>query len=337
MTEETTNLGAHRAPVEWPANDLLFLDLSLGRSAADFRLELSIRDIGLIRPPLAAAPSGGKPIILSGQRRVNALKKLGSKTVPLIFLPPKPGEAPCWAHPECPEAVLRPAQIMIALSENTDRGFNNAELARGAALLKPAPDSPAKTRLLSLMGLSSPRLCDSAAGAALLPESFQEALALGQVDLSDVYEMRSFSLPEKMELLRLFLRLRPSRQKRKQWIEYLNDLKVRDSLDLSLFLREHFLDLASQAREEEGRSRLFSLRFPKLSGILKRREDLIKSLKLPPGVSFSCDPAMEDPSAVLKFDFSNPEHLRDKLTELLAIASSSARLRKIFENDWESG
>ena len=337
MRQAKIKFNSNAAPVERPMRDLLLLNLSRGRSAMMYRLELSIRDSGMIRLPLAADNPAGRPVILSGRRRIEALSNIGCETVPIIFLPPLPGEEPSWTHPECPEAVLYPSQIEIAMVENYNRGFNHGELPGAADLLRSTPDSPVKTRLMSHMGLSAPHMFETASLAAALPEAFLDGLAQGVMELQNLREMRDWTLGEKMALLDLFMRLKPGHQKRRVWIEYLNDLKARDSLDLAPFLEAHFAGLEHAGLEEEARARLFRLRFPKLGEILTKRDGLIKSLKLPEGVSFTLDPAMEDPSAALRIDFSNPEHLRDQLTELLAIVSSSARLKKLFSDDWESG
>ena len=150
------------------------------------------------------------------------------------------------------------------------------------------------------------------------------------MDLGNARAMKGWAEGEKAALLQLFMRLKPSVQKRRQWAEWLGDIKARDGADLKAFLQERFGGFATQQREEEARGELFAARFPKLAATLRRQSELIKSLSLPDGITLTFDSSLEDPAAVFRLDFSSLEHLREQLTELLAIVSSSARLNKIF-------
>jgi hypothetical protein len=326
---------SNQTPETIPMEGLLFLELSYGRQPELFRLEANIKDIGLIRPPLAAKTKSGFTIILSGSRRVQALKNLGFSTVPVIILPPKKGERPCYTHPYHKDAKLYPSQIEIALVENIFRGYNNAETIMAAAFLKNLPKTLAKERILTLLGLKAPQLLESAASSVSLPENILDAFASGQIGLTDLNLMGNFSKEEKLEIFRLFIRLRPSHQKRKQWLDYLDDIKSRDNRDMAVFLNDEFKIYDTFDKEQAARDKLFAIRFPKLASVIKHRQELIDSLMLPKGVSFSVDNTMEDQAAVLRLDFSSPEQLREQLNELMAKLLSSVRLNKIFSSEWE--
>jgi hypothetical protein len=148
MNDDQVLLYARSDPEFVPPDKLLFLNLSRGRSAQLYRLEVNIRDAGLIRLPLAARNPSGRPLVLAGERRIRALQNMGCEMVPIVILEHHENEAPCYSHPECPEAVLYPSQIEVALMDNVDRGFNQAELTVAARLLKLTPESPSKKRLL---------------------------------------------------------------------------------------------------------------------------------------------------------------------------------------------
>jgi hypothetical protein len=186
------------------------------------------------------------------------------------------------------------------------------------------------------LDLTSPRLYDAAAEAAGYPDIFVEALVQGQLDISNLAEMYGWSPAEKLELCRLFMRLRPSPEMRGQWVGQLSEIKDRDAVDLSKYLAEEFSMFLSLKEEGAARDKLFSLRFPKLSDALQKRAELLKAVKLPEGVSFSMDPTLEEPSAAIRIDFTSTVHLRDQLTKLLAILGSSQELNIIFrgEGDW---
>jgi hypothetical protein len=106
-------------------------------------------------------------------------------------------------------------------------------------------------------------------------------------------------------------------------------------VDVKDFLRKNFSNLDSFS-EESFRDRLFSLRFPKIAAIRKNREEALKSISLPSGVSITLDSSLEDPKAVLKLEFSSPDGLNKHLSRLQALAASDPSFAKIFEEDWDA-
>jgi hypothetical protein len=323
-------------PIMWPIDQLLFLNLSKGRDTARYRIDRAIKDLGLFRHPLAAMTEAKVPVILSGTRRVNSLIRLGYDKVPIILIPPMEGEETCYAHPDNPEARLYPFQIVVAIMDNLHRGYNPAETIAAGSLLHSLPPSLYKERLLTYLDLTAPKLLEEVADSSKLPENILSAFAAGHLDTSDINGMMSFTREEKIAIYELFIRLRPSRQKRKQWIESLDDIKARDHRDIAAFLRDEFSIFDSFDKEERARDKLFSLRFPKLAKVLENRKEFLKTLKLPKGVSLILDDTLEDQGVVLRIDFSSPENLRDQLIELQAKLENFERLSILFSNNWNT-
>ncbi|MDR2199409.1 MAG: hypothetical protein LBR53_08160 [Deltaproteobacteria bacterium] len=322
------------APVFWPIENLLFLRLSYPDSRKDELLESSLGTLGLLRA-IVAAPTPVLPVVLSGARRVRALKKLGFRSAPLILLSPPPDESPCFRHPEEPEALLHPSGLELAALENLERGLNPAEVSLTAALLKHTRGRPLTERMLSLMSLGQERRFEAAARAALLPPPFLEALARGRLDLGNLMAMESFFAAEKEEVLKLFLRVGAGSQRRRQWLEYLGDLRLRDAADLEKLLTREFPPDEPPVSEGEVHWRLFRMRFPKLAETLQKRRARIRELRLPPKTALSLDDSLEDPEASLKIRFSSPRELGETLERVREGLAEDGTLLKLFETEWD--
>jgi hypothetical protein len=171
--------------------------------------------------------------------------------------------------------------------------------------------------------------------ASLLPEYFLDALAAEKLDLENVEAMSGWTQTEKNAIFTLFSRLSPSYQKRRLWIEYLNDLKLRDDIDIAQCLSQDlFSSLASPSQEQKGRDHLYKLRFPELSSYKTDRLERIKNLKFPPRARLDFKDNLEDNSASLNITFENPKELEKDLATLLEIVQSH-NFYRMFNAPWK--
>jgi hypothetical protein len=119
------------------------------------------------------------------------------------------------------------------------------------------------------------------------------------------------------------LRIRPSFQERKIWIDLLCDLKVSKNIELDIFLQNDFCQgLYSHKDEEKGRNMLYALRNPQLAAFKEERKTLVKELSLPKNTFLCLKENLEDTSGRLDISFKSPEDLSKTLKEMLKITSS---------------
>ena len=245
---------------------------------------------------------------------------------------------------------------MAALTDNLDRGLNPAELALAWDLAKKEAPEESWPDLAKLLGFhpKSPKL-SALEKAAQLPESAMEALAKGALDPENAPTLMEWTEAERELALDLFARVRPSRQNRRLWLEWLSDLREagtaggpadpsggpgnpEGSGDLTAILAAPELkDLAGPSAERAVRDYLRELRFPLLTGLSRQRRQTIKDLGLPEGLKLELDPDFEDVTACLKLTFSDAQELRELAEAARQLAEGDALARLWALGNWPSG
>ncbi len=298
---------AHQAIQEVPLDlPSPFCPPSQGRELEE--LCQDIADHGLHRPILLWLV-GEDIFVIAGQRRLLAAQDLGWETIPAQVLPT--------------QTSLKEA-LILALRDNRDRGWNSAELGLMWQFLceKSPDDAPSLARLL---GLSSPKLQTWAAQAATLPTEFLAALAAERLDLETGARLASWPLADQLAVLHLFEQLLPSKQKKRLWLDYLEDHARREEVALTELLLsieiqkvlESVLHQGRPAAEEQARRHLWAKRHPSLAELAQRRQKRLAALKIPKAARLELDPSLEDLSFTLTMTFSSVE----EFTKLMAWGS----------------
>jgi ParB-like chromosome segregation protein Spo0J len=286
-----------------PVSGLRALRLSVGRD--DAALRLSISEVGLVRPLLLARGLDGRPVVVSGGRRLSALRALGAETVP------------CLA-PDGPHVAA------AAVSENLERGLSPAELALAWDLARKAIDPAEREKIMRLLGISpgDKRLPALAAAAAASPAA-QEALAAGRLDLENAEALAPLPPEERERALELILAAGASRQNRRRWIEWLLDLRRIEKRPLGAIIGQGLMEAAAGPDGAKAVSeRLQRLRAPGVAALRDERRELLKSLRLPGGLALWLDPELEDAAGDLRISFQTPEELGRLAQEAGKLAKS---------------
>lgn len=298
----------------------------------------SINSLGLLRPPLVweagrgwadendAKPGAGPACLylLAGSRRLAAIKSLGWTSIPVLRLPP--GTPPERA-------------LSLGLADNLERGLDAAETALIWHFLWSRNREMANT-LAPLLGLDrSPRLRQWSLAAAGLPAKGLAALAAGRLDLETGARLAAWAADDLNQILNLFEALAPSKQKKREWLNWLEDLNRREKLSPGRILASPEIAGALADLERRGRSevendlrrRLWRRRHPQLAGLIDQREARLRSLALPPSVRLELDPSLEDLSFTLKLTFSTPADFQ-RLADLTAALKTNPDFVKILDD-----
>ncbi len=262
---------------------------SFGRPLAE--LQASISELGLLRPLwVAAGPEGGW-LLVAGRRRAQALLALGCTQAPALILP---------------ASYTRAQLLRLSLADNVERGWNAAEQALIWAFLSQNLSAPEAEPLAAALGLAaSAKMRSHCLLAAGLSEQALTALAEDRLDLESAARLAACPEPGRQALLNIFERLSPSRQKRRLWLELLEDLVRRDAQSVEEILAQAQAETAEAERQgkaaEESalRQALWLRRYPRLAGLTALRRQRLKALELPPALRLDLDPSLEDQS----FDF----------------------------------
>jgi hypothetical protein len=275
----------------------------------------SIKGLGLLRPLWLAQDEGGNPWVIAGGRRLKVLADLGYETVPCLA--PEPPEARGGLSSP-PEAFL----LSAAFADNFERGYNLAETVLGHALCQKllGPDKLREVFAVFNLGLSA-KIEARLKAAAALPPAALEAMAQGRLDLDDALALAQFTSKERTLLLDLFDRVRPSRQNRRLWLEWLTDLKRMTGKDLDEFLSlPALVELNGPQAEKRAKELIFSRRFPQVFSLRALRRELVNKLRLPPYIKLSLDPELEDEEIALKLTLNSPSELTGAAAELAKLS-----------------
>ncbi|MDR1043969.1 MAG: ParB N-terminal domain-containing protein [Candidatus Adiutrix sp.] len=320
-------------PAAWKLRDLELADLEPFWPSAPPRpredLQASIAELGLIRP-LWVLEEGGRLKILAGARRRAALLALGRRRAPALTAPP-----------ELPRERL----LALALADNLQRGLNPAETALIWRFLQDQEPALAP-RLAPQLGLGqSPRLRAWSYDAAALPDKGLAALADDRLDLENAARLAGWEAESRDKALDLFERLRPSKQKKREWLNWLEDLARREKssparilgeLEAEPEIRAACEDLERLGRskvEELFRRRLWRRRHPILNELLLRREARRAALALPQDIRLELDPGLEDLEFNLRLSFTGPADFERQLKVLAALAAKDDFKRLLDDAD----
>jgi hypothetical protein len=314
--------------VDWPLEDdgfkLKVLPFSFGRDPEP--LARSIQKQGLLRPLWGVIDPEGRPVIVSGGLRVAALKLLGQTTAPTYLLTQDPHWLDVWT---------------LALADNLGKTYNPAEKALILAALSSTLTDPEMASLTGLMDLPIGKaLKERNLAAAKLPYPALLALAKDKLDLATGARLAQLG-PDALGLWTLLEGYNPSLQTRRKWVDWLIDLsrlEKRAPLDLAQEIGATLANPPSFKAPNLGPAKTFegllkSWRFPKVTFLEAQRLRLLKSAPLPPGVSLTTDPSLEDLKATLTIQFSGPDDLAARLKELKPLLNNP-NFQKIWKLKW---
>lgn len=283
----------------------------------------SIRHLGLSRPPLVWVEEGSLKL-LAGRRRLSVVKSLGWTSLPVLRLPPGTPAATALA---------------LGLADNRERGFDPCETALIWCFLQQwGPDTALS--LAPILGLApSPRLRDWCLAAAELPPKGLEALADGRLDLETGARLAVWPAEDLEPVLDLFAALNPSKQKKREWLNWLEDIGRREKLAPRLILAAPEVSEALSALESRGRPAveselrrlLWRRRHPQLAQLTERREARLRALRLPPSARLELDPSLEDLSFTLRLNFTTPEDFQS-LADIVSALKNNPDFLKILDD-----
>ncbi len=186
-------------------------------------LILSIVQSGILHP-LLVRKQERKYLLVSGQKRYQAAKKLGLTEVPVQEL----------------KGDLLQAFQAVLLENRSIRDLNPVEKAlaiRSLQRLKVA-DTEIISVYLPLLGLSPTKdNLDDHLSILVLEEAYLQQIAAGRLPLDAGVVLSKWQVAETAELLKLLVNYKVNFSKAKEVINYLDDIKLRDKLDIGQLIR----------------------------------------------------------------------------------------------------
>jgi ParB-like nuclease domain len=297
--------------------DLNDLNGAPGPYTMSFGFELgplreSIEEIGLVHPPCVVREGEGRIEIVSGYRRILALKQLGWPKVV------------CEDVSSLLESPLE--RLLFAFHENrVSRPFNSVEKAMVLSRLEPLLDKETiLKRFMPLLSLPSHedtlRFYVELAG---MKQEVRDALAAGLISLNTTKSLLALTHESAECSFQCIRNLILNFNQQLQFIDIMTDIsyiegrgffQILDSESIRSVLENRQLNKPQKARRllEELRSR----RFPRLMEAEKRFQESLNRLSLPEGTRISHPAFFEAPGYRLEVDFREGEDLMDRLRRL---------------------
>ena len=275
-------------------------------------LILSIREIGLINPPIVVRGGEGRIDVVSGYRRILALKNI------------KIGEISCR---DISDLGLSPLQLLLLnLHENcVTREFNEVEKAMILARL--IQHIPREEVIHSYMPLLSLPSRESTLDLFLNMEGqshiFKMALAKGEVSVKAFEALQEVKSGFRSDLIESILNLRLTFSQQLKFIELTVDICTRDGIDIhQLFNQTPFVEIMENEKLNLPQKTkaifglLKSVRFPLLTRSEESFRRAVSELKLPDKTRISHSPFFEGSNYRLEVPFKNGRQLKDRINIL---------------------
>ncbi|MBN1626023.1 MAG: ParB N-terminal domain-containing protein [Deltaproteobacteria bacterium] len=272
----------------------------------------SIKAVGLINRPCVRRNREGHMEIITGYRRVLALKTLDMTTVPCIDLT---------------DSGLTDADMfLLNLNDNLcTRRFNNVEkgmILNG--LLKYSPDE--ETDYIPLLDITSKWEADILSGIKDLHNNAKDSIAQGSVSIKTLGSLLDMKgIPVNL-ILNWIIKLKLNTNQQMLFIEYINDISIREGKGVNEFLNEEtFVNILTDEDKNipQKAKRFMDLlrarRLPFLTKNEKAFASLISGLDLPKGVRITPPPFFEGPDYLLEISFRDGVMLKEKIDALARI------------------
>ncbi len=286
-------------------------------------LAASLREAGLINPPILLHSAAGHRIV-SGFRRVLAALHNGWQRMPCRTLP---------------DTTPRDHCVRIAIADNvSQRPLNWVELARCFALLSSIASE--RNQLFSLasgLGLPDhPQLVDKMRDVDSLSATVRSALADEVIALPVALELGKSKPEEANAFERMFRRLRPGLNIQREILSLAKEIAARDGITVPRLLMEAE-EAAGVGQAPEDRNRwlrdirryLRKRRYPTVTETEDRFRQLAASLPLGQGMELGPPKNFEGDRYVLRLQFHSVGELERQQKRLGRIVSSP-EIAKLF-------
>ncbi|MEA3279010.1 MAG: ParB/RepB/Spo0J family partition protein [Thermodesulfobacteriota bacterium] len=283
----------------------------------------SIKNIGLINPPLLKMVGSGYTIVC-GFRRINACKSLGRLRIEAVIVDFDVSRLEC---------------VKLAITDNAlQRQLNLVEKSRSINMLSRFySDYKSLSKAASVLGLpENPSLIKKIESICKLPRAIQNRILSETVSLSVAIELGMFNSDIGISFANLFDDLKLSLNKQREIITFIKEISIRDDIsimevlqgsDLLEILNDNNLDRSQKSQKV--RFYLKQRRYPEITSADKQFRQNIKELRLGNNIRLIPPNNFEGATYILKLSFNNPGELQDSLEVLNSICQKRS-MNKFF-------
>ena len=300
----------------------------LGLGAPTDDLAVSVRDVGLINPPVLRQHRNPKYQIVCGFRRVEACRTLELNEIKARVL-----------KGDCSDLGV----LKLAIFDNrSHRQLNVVEQAQGIRKLSAhLPQRGRLEMLSSILGFpENQKVFEKLKTLSRLPEPVQIGVLEEIVSFEAAVDLSQFSSDDALSFCGLFKRLKLSQNKQKEVITFVAEIAIREGVQPGDVLQSReiraALDHSGLNRNEKGsqiRAFLKRRRFPALVEAEGKFAEELRALKLDEHIHITGPPNFEGGPFTLRLTFKDEEGFSKRRKTLDRIAKNPAlgRILKPFD------
>ncbi len=272
----------------------------------------SVRRVGLIHPPFVDRDEEGRVRIVTGYRRILALKTLGEREVRCMDL--------------SGSGIPTAEKLLIALYDNvSSRVFNGAE--KGMVLKRLTDhfgEDEVVRRYMPLLGLPAHRpTLHTYIQVNELEEDIRVGFARDRLSLRTMRSLLEMDTASRTACVEWLHKLILNFNQQSQFIEFLVEISLSENETISDFLSEGALPALLRDVGLNGPQKVKAVldflrrrRMPRLFQAEKDFEEITHDLRLPEGVGLRHAPYFEGPDYQLEIRFRNGKDLKEKVLTL---------------------
>lgn len=291
------------------------------------QLILSIKQVGLIQPPILEQKSSNKYRIVAGLKRILALQHLKIDNFNAIIYFPQS---------ETPDIEL----FLLSLYENLGtRSFNNVEKALvldNLINLFKLSEEQVLNEFLPLLQLGKNKLVlDRYLKLVPLEDNIKIAVAEDFVSIDIAGALVEISSFERQAIFEFFQHLKLGKNRQKEFLRLLREIsKINDRSIDNILKRDEIQDILSNVKItlpgkiEHIKIILKRLRYPLYSAVEKKFQILKKDLGLPTNVILRPPPFFEGEKYSIEINFKNQSELTG-IVEILTSIIANNKLEKL--------
>lgn len=297
----------------------------LGEPTEADTLAVSIREVGLINPPVLRRRRDSEYQIVCGFRRVEACRTLKWHEIKARVLK---GDLPDLE-------VLK----LAILDNRSHRRLNVVEQARGVRKLSShLPQRGSLEMLSSILGFpENQKVFEKLKTLSGLPEAIQAGVLEEIISFEAAVDLSRFSSDDALSFYKLFQRLKLSQNKQKEVITYVAEIAIREAVQPGEVLQSKEIrealdhpDLNQNEKGSQIRAFLKRRRFPALVEAERRFAEDVKALKLDEHIHMTGPPYFEGGPITLRMTFRDEEAFAERRKTLERIAKNPA-LKRLLE------
>jgi hypothetical protein len=271
----------------------------------------SINTVGLINKPLISRNVNGSLEIITGYRRIMALKALNWNAIPCVEL--------------TGSGLSNMDFLLINLHENIcTRGFNNVEKSMIInRLLSYITISEIYEHYMNFLNISGRKEIDLLVKVEDLPEELKDFVAKNLISVKTLELLIDMKIYDIMAISRHIKELHLNFNQQLLFLEYIKDISIIEGVDINTILAgdiffELLIDNAQNIPQRAKRimDRLKVRRFPILTKNEKTFAKLVSDVRLPANTKVKHTPFFEGPDYTFEISFKNGKELKKTIDEL---------------------